>query len=161
MSRLGRAIRGLLLVVSLLGFLAAFYLTLVHYRGDIPRCYVVEGCAVVQTSKYSTILHVPIALLGTLYFALMFYLSIGVAATPGRRLILLYKTLAFVGALVAIPLFLIQAIVLHAYCTYCLVVELVLLVTWLASLGLAPQRRTTPDAPTDAPTDADSDSGPA
>ncbi len=72
MTRSSRIIRALLVLLSLTGYMAAFYLTLVRFRGGIPRCYVVEGCAVVQTSKYATILGVPIALLGTLYFALIF-----------------------------------------------------------------------------------------
>jgi uncharacterized membrane protein len=128
--------RGSLLLLSLLGFLAAYYLTLVHYRGGIPRCYVVEGCALVQTSKYSTILGIPIALPGTVYFALLFYLGIGLTTNPNRKLVLAYKVFAFAGALAAVPLFLLQAVVLRAYCTYCLVTEFVLVTTWLISLGL-------------------------
>ena len=66
----------------------------------------------------------------------MFYLGIALLAAPGRKVVLGYKILAFAGALVAVPLFLLQAMVLHAYCTYCLVVEFVLVGTWLLSLTL-------------------------
>jgi uncharacterized membrane protein len=135
------AIRGFLLVAALLGFLAAFYLTLVHYRGGIPRCYVVQGCDIVQTSRYSAIIGVPIALPGTIYFVLMFYLGIALLVMPKRAVVLAYKTLAYAGALAAIPLFLLQAAVLRAYCTYCIATEIVLVATWLASLALkAPAR---------------------
>ncbi len=51
-------------------------------------------------------------------------------------MVLGYKILAFARALAAVPLFLLQAAVLHAYCTYCLVTEFVLVVTWLVSLTL-------------------------
>lgn len=142
-TRLWWAVRVWLLVVALLGFLAAFYLTLVHYRGGIPRCYVVEGCAIVQTSKYSAILGIPIALPGALYFAAMFYLGIGLVVVPTRRVVLAYRILAFAGALAAVPLFLLQAAVLRAYCTYCLATEVVLVAMWLASLAL----RAAPHAP--------------
>jgi uncharacterized membrane protein len=141
------AILGFLLVTALLGFIAAFYLTLVHYRGGIPRCYVVQGCDIVQTSKYSAVLGVPIALPGTIYFALMFYLGIALCVVANRAVVLTYKTLAYAGALAAIPLFLLQAAVLRAYCTYCLATEIVLVSTWLASLVLKTPARASGKTP--------------
>ena len=59
------------------GFVISTYLTIVHYRGYVSPCYVVQGCETVQTSKYSVILGVPVALLGALFFGLMFYLAVG------------------------------------------------------------------------------------
>jgi uncharacterized membrane protein len=136
MRAAARLTRSCLPAISLLGFVAAFYLTLVHYRGGVPRCYVVEGCAIVQTSKYSTVLGIPIALPGTAYFALMFFLGIRLLEPLSRKLLLAYKILALAGVLVAVPLFLLQAVALRAYCTYCLVTEIVLVITWVASLTL-------------------------
>ena len=122
--------------------LSAFYLTLQHYRGGTPQCYVVDGCALVQTSKYSALFGVPIALPGAFFFAAMFSLGIALMIVPTRSLTLIYKILAYAGALAAIPLFLLQAVVLRAYCTYCLVTEVVLFALWLASFALraAPPR---------------------
>ena len=59
------------------GFVVAAYLTIVHYRGYVSPCYVVHGCEEVQTSKYSVILGVPVALAGAVFFGLLFYLSVG------------------------------------------------------------------------------------
>ena len=125
-----------LLLVSFLGFLVSLYLTFMHYRGVIPTCYVVQGCDVVQTSRYSAILGVPIALFGTMFFVLMFYLGIGLTTSQATKLVLTYKVLAYAGALAAIPLFLLQAVVLRAFCTYCLVTEVVLLLMWGGSFAL-------------------------
>jgi uncharacterized membrane protein len=138
--------RAALVVLALLGFLSALYLTLVHYRGGIPRCYVVQGCDIVQTSKYSAILGVPIALFGAAYFALMFYLGIGLMATPARKLVLAYKVLSYAGALAAVPLFLLQAAVLRAFCTYCLATEAVLLLMWVGSFAVKPAGPAVPAA---------------
>jgi uncharacterized membrane protein len=140
------SVRGSLVVLALLGFLSALYLTLVHYRGGIPRCYVVQGCDIVQTSKYSTVLGVPLALFGGVYFTLMFYLGIGLMATPTRKLVLGYKVLSYAGALAAIPLFLLQAVVLRAFCTYCLATEAVLLLMWVGSFAVKAARPATPSA---------------
>ena len=129
------------------GFVMSLYLTFVHYRGYVSPCYVVKGCEAVQTSKYSAILGVPLALLGTVFFALMFYLGIGLLTGSRVRVVQAYKVLAFVGALAIIPLFLLQAIVLKAFCTYCLASEAIMLVLWVASFLLgAPELRAAPDA---------------
>jgi len=96
----------------------------------------------VQTSAYSVLLGVPVALLGTLFFGLMFYLGIGLLTSSRVLLVNLYKVLAFVGALAIIPLFLLQAIVLKAFCTYCVLTEALMLLMWVMSFLLrAPGRR--------------------
>ena len=52
--------------VALAGLGIASYLTVVHYAGGEPVCAVAHGCAVVQTSEYSELAGVPVALLGVL-----------------------------------------------------------------------------------------------
>ncbi len=127
------------------GFVISLYLTFVHYRGYVSPCYVVHGCEEVQTSKYSVILGVPLALLGTLFFALMFYLGIGVLTSSRVLVVRVYKVLAFAGALAIIPLFLLQAIVLKAFCTYCVATEAIMLLHLggeLPAHGAGAERRT-------------------
>ncbi len=131
-----RGLRGFLLGVSFVGFLAAIYLTFQHYGEGLPKCFGADGCALVQTSTYSAVLGIPIALVGALFFAVMFSLGIALMAVPTRAVTLTYKILAHAGALAAIPLFLIQAVVLHAYCTLCLATELFLVTLWLACYAL-------------------------
>jgi uncharacterized membrane protein len=105
----------------------------VHYRGYVSPCYVVHGCEEVQTSKYSVILGVPVALLGTVFFGLMFYLGIGLLTSSRVLVLRVYRVLAFAGALAIIPLFLLQAIVLKAFCTYCVATEAIMLFLWVLS----------------------------
>jgi len=119
------------------GFVISLYLTFVHYRGYVSPCYVVHGCEEVQTSKYSVILGVPLALVGAIFFGLMFYLGIGLLTSSRLRVVQIYKVVAFAGALAIIPLFLLQAIVLKAFCTYCVATEALMLVLWVASFWLA------------------------
>ena len=73
-----------LLGAAFAGFVLSMYLTLVHYRGYVSPCFVVHGCEQVQTSRYSVVLGIPVALLGTVFFALMFYLAIGVLTRSAR-----------------------------------------------------------------------------
>ena len=133
-----RALRVFLLCAAFLGFTISLYLTFMHYRGAIPPCHIVRGCEAVQTSRYAVIIGIPVALLGTVFFTIMFYMGIGLLVDPSVMLVRSYKVMAYAGALSAIPLFLVQAILLKAYCSYCLATEVVLLSLWAGSFLLTP-----------------------
>ena len=141
MKRPRRWVPWTIAAVSYAGFVVAAYLTIVHYRGYVSPCYVVHGCETVQTSKYSVILGVPVALAGAVFFGLMFYLAVGLLRSPSLMLVRAFKVLAFLGALAIIPLFLLQAIVLKAFCTYCVATEIIMLAIWILSFLLAAPER--------------------
>ena len=117
MTRRARWVPWTLAALAYAGFVVSAYLTIVHYRGYVSPCYVVQGCETVQTSKYSVILGVPVALAGAVFFGLLFYLAVGLLRSSALTLVRVFKVLAFLGALAIIPLFLLQAIVLKAFCT--------------------------------------------
>ncbi len=136
-----RLVPGLLMAASFVGFAISIYLTFTHVRGSIPPCHVVKGCETVQTSKYAVILGIPTALYGAVFFGLMFYLAIALLTGVRPAVVVpAYKVLAYAGALAVIPLFLLQAIVLKAYCSYCLVTEVMMLGMWAGSFLLASGR---------------------
>jgi len=135
-----------LTAASYAGFAISVYLTFVHYRGYVSPCYVVHGCEQVQTSRFSVILGVPVALLGTAFFTVMFYLGIALLTRSGVRLVRTYKVLAYLAALAVIPLFLLQAIALRAFCSYCVASEAIMLSLWIVSFLLA-----SPDGPARRP----------
>jgi uncharacterized membrane protein len=137
MGRRQRVVRVALVVLALAGFLISFYLTLTHYRNLIPPCYVTSGCESVVTSRYATILGIPLSLIGTIFFAVMFYLGIALITGPPNKVMRAYELLAFAGILVAIVLFLLQAVVLKAYCSYCLGTEAIALSIWAGNLMVA------------------------
>ncbi|MHB8870260.1 MAG: vitamin K epoxide reductase family protein [Thermoleophilia bacterium] len=128
------AVRIALVLLALVGFLISFYLTLTHYRNAVPPCYVTTGCETVVTSRYAVILGVPLSLIGTLFFALMFYLGIALVTGPTPMVLRAYDLVAFAGILAAVALFLLQAVVLKAYCSYCLATEAIALLLWAGSL---------------------------
>ena len=138
MDRTRRAARIALVALAFVGFLISFYLTVTHYRNAVPPCYVTSGCESVVTSRYSTILGIPLSLFGAAFFAIMFYLGISLTTGSNRVVIRAYDLLAFAGILAAIVLFLLQAVVLKAYCIYCLGTEAVALLIWAGSLVAAP-----------------------
>ncbi len=67
-----RTLRITLLVLAVLGLAIASYLTYVHYAGIKPACTAGESCTKVQTSVYSKLAGVPVALIGLLgYIAIV------------------------------------------------------------------------------------------
>jgi uncharacterized membrane protein len=60
------------IVLSLIGIGIAGYLTYVHYAGISPVCEIAHGCEKVQTSEWSKLAGVPVALLGLLTYVVIF-----------------------------------------------------------------------------------------
>jgi uncharacterized membrane protein len=72
-----RTVRITLIVLTLLGLAVASYVTYVHYAGIKPACTAGESCTKVQTSRYSEIEGVPVALIGLIgYVAILLSLLI-------------------------------------------------------------------------------------
>jgi uncharacterized membrane protein len=67
-----RRLRIILTVMAVLGVGLASYLTYIHYAGIKPLCGRNGGdCEIVQTSKYSHIAGVPVALIGLIGYVLI------------------------------------------------------------------------------------------
>jgi uncharacterized membrane protein len=61
-----------MIVLAVIGLGVASYLTYVHYAGIKPACTAGESCTKVQTSVYSKLAGVPVALIGLLgYIAIL------------------------------------------------------------------------------------------
>lgn len=109
-----------MMVVSLLGFLDATYLTMKHYLGTALTCAIFEGCDVVTTSAYSMILGVPVALLGAIYYLSMF-LSVAYYLDSQKLRILSFAAYVTVtGFLASLVFMYIQIFILKALCIYCI-----------------------------------------
>lgn len=116
------------LIVALIGFADATYLTIEHFRGVIPPCSATGGCETVLTGPYAAPLGIPVALVGA-----VFYLAVVVssfmyieskhagALRPYHRSFLKWVLIFTVLAMLASLWFIfVQAFILHAYCIYCL-----------------------------------------
>jgi uncharacterized membrane protein len=66
-----RVLRIIMLALTLIGLGLASYLTYVHYAGIKPACTAGESCTKVQTSVYSELAGVPVALMGLIGYALI------------------------------------------------------------------------------------------
>ena len=118
-SRVLPRIAWVLLVVSMLGFADAAYLTAKHYTGETPTCIIFSGCDVVTTSTYSTIGGIPIALLGALFYLGVFVLMLIFVDRRATMALKIVAVISLPAILFTSWLVYLQLFVLHALCFYC------------------------------------------
>ncbi len=124
------------LIVALLGFADATYLSVEHYQNVIPPCSITGGCETVLTSAYSTMFGVPDSFVGAAYYLLIL---IGIASyleSKKTRLLKYALMLTVVGFVMSLWFVYLQAFVLHAYCAYCLGSALTSTVLFVAAVYL-------------------------
>lgn len=126
-----RALRLALLGVSAAGIAVAGYLTAVHYRPAALICTGGGGCETVQESEYAVLAGVPVAVLGLAAWVAVLALTLwGSELARTLTAALALSAAAFAAYLVALQLFVIDAV-----CVWCIVND-VLLVPLLALLAL-------------------------
>jgi len=131
----------LIAVLAFLGFLDATYLTILHYKNAFPPCTITKGCETVLTSKYATVLGVPIALLGSLFYACTIAVCI-LSYHHSKRIF--SNTIFFIaatGTIVSILLFYIQLVILKNFCQYCVLSEVINLSIFFLSYSLFKKRK--------------------
>lgn len=109
------------ILISFIGFLDSFYLTIQHFRQGIVPCYVFEGCDEVLSSKYASIYGVPVSLIGVVYYLTNFLLAVFYFDTKNKKVIQLLRILPLLGFLATILFVYLQAFVIKSFCFYCVV----------------------------------------
>ncbi len=130
---LEKKIRTYLIALGMIGLLDSLYLSYIKITNTTASCAGIGDCDVVNSSPYSEIYGIPIALLGAGAYLLMLFLLVmesrgGVWRTRGPLVVFLFT---LVGVIYSAYLTYIEIAVLHAICPYC-VVSAVVLVLMLA-----------------------------
>lgn len=120
LSRNHKVAIGLLLGLAIAGFIDATYLTLEHYMGGVPPCFVSTGCDTVTTSIYSKLFGIYVAVYGALYYLALIILCIHIINTNKYHLFKYVAHVTWVGFLMSLYFTGLQVFVIRAYCDYCL-----------------------------------------
>ncbi len=115
-----KVIAAVWLSLSLIGFLDATYLTIQHYRGMFLDCGPLMDCDVVMTSPFAVIGGIPLALLGALYYLAILILTVAYYDRKHLFLLSVIANVTILGFLTSLFLFYLQAVVIRAFCFYCL-----------------------------------------
>ena len=110
-------------VLALLGLGDALYLAALHLQGEVPPCGGYGGCAQVNTSPYAEIFGIPVAAFGALLYAVV--LGVGLARLRTRGSLYARATLSLYSLILSGAIFMayltgVEAMVLHAFCYWCL-----------------------------------------
>lgn len=118
------------MLLGVVGLGVAGYLTWAHYDDSVLVC-AIGGCETVQSSRYSTIGSIPIALLGMLMFAALTGLAgLRLMRTPPlghETLTLVAWGMLLAGILYYLYLTYVELFVLNAICQWCVITSLVAL----------------------------------
>jgi uncharacterized membrane protein len=119
-----------ILILSVIGFLLSVYLTYLHYTdGQSAFCSQGSDCDVVRQSSYSSILGIPVALLGAVGYVLIFWFTYVSIARSTRWLLLYIISLA--GFAFSLYLTYLEIVVIKAICPYCLVSALIMTIIFI------------------------------
>jgi uncharacterized membrane protein len=114
-------------VASLIGLVDSIYLTIEHLSGRSVKCTIVHGCSEVLSSSYASFRGVPLALVGAIAYFIVF--SLGTLAAFNYRFAgRLLPVVVGVMFLTTLWLFYLQAVVIKAFCQFCLLSALVTVV---------------------------------
>ncbi len=120
-ARPGQSLRRAELVLGAIGLIDALYLVWIKISSSTAMCFGVGDCEAVNTSVYSTIHGIPIAVFGALAYAAI----LGCLLLEPRMSLftewgpLIVFGLAFAGTLYSAYLTYIEIAVLHKICPYC------------------------------------------
>lgn len=112
-----------------MGLVDSIYLTWVKYTGAYALCGPIGDCESVNSSQYSEVFGIPIALLGAGAYALIILLLVlerygGVWIEYGQTIVF---GMSLIGVLYSIYLTYIEIAVLKAICPYCVISAIILL----------------------------------
>ena len=109
-----------LLIVALVGFVDASYLTIEHFQGRIPPCSITGGCEQVLTSSYSEVLGIPVSLTGAIFYLLVLVGAFSYLESKKTKFLKWTLILTIPAFLSSLWFVYIQVFTLYSYCIYCL-----------------------------------------
>ena len=115
-------IKYLLIIIFLLISLASS--AILAFEPLSVVCNVEQGCALVQNSVYAHTFGIKNSLYGVGIFSLLSIITVLQILKPTKIKKKIIKFSLIVGSAIAIYFLVLQIFVLHAYCKYCLVVDL-------------------------------------
>jgi len=134
-------LRKALMALSLIGLADAIYLTYIKLAAD-GICVAGEGCEIVNTSVYSQIYGIPVAVLGGLAYVAMLVVLL---LEPGNEFFefngpLIVLGISIFGVLYSAYLTYLELYVIRAICEFCVLSAVVL--TFMLILSAARMQRT-------------------
>ncbi len=125
------------LIAAIIGALDAAYLTWVKLSHNEKLCAPGLGdCFTVNTSRYSEVYGIPIAIFGLAAFLAIIFILLGESRIPflQENGSLALFGISLVGVIYSAYLSYLEEFVLHAWCPYCVLSAIMILTIFIASI---------------------------
>ena len=86
-----------------------------------------EGCDIVQTSQYASTFGIKNSYYGVFIFTFLTLISLWHIKIPGKRKKFIIHSAIIIGSIISLYFIYLQKFVLNAWCKYCLVVDISLI----------------------------------
>ena len=114
------------IILAIAGILVSIYLYLIKFD-VVPLVCGLSSCDLINQSKYSYIMGIPVSLLGVIFYGILLVLL-------WFKKIMYIKIVALCGLIFSVYLTYIEAFVLNAFCQWCLFSAWLVLSIFAASL---------------------------
>lgn len=106
--------------LGVVGLIDSGYLFATRLSGNSLVCGVLDGCNVVAASPYSNLFGTPLSLWGVLFYLGALALLVGFSFLPLQVSRNLFLAWTFLGVVMSAYFVYVQAVLIQAFCTYCL-----------------------------------------
>lgn len=136
-----RSLRTAILIMAALGVLVASYLIYIKFNPASPFCIAGGGCEAVNSSRYSEVAGIPIAVFGTLTYLAIIALVLLEPRLPlaGEWGPMAIFGLGLAGTLYSAYLTYIELAVIHQVCPYCVTSAVLITLIFVASIFRLPR----------------------
>ena len=131
-----KRLRQIAIALSVLGLLVAAYMTVYKYAKIEAMCVGSSGCSEVNSSRYSEINGIPVAVLGMVGYAAILALLF-LEQRPGifqENGTMMFFGVSLLGFLFTLYLIYVEVALIHAYCPFCLTSQAVMTVIFIISV---------------------------
>ncbi len=108
------------MILSFLGFLDAAYLSSHALLGTPLKCTITNSCATIASSPYSTIVGIPVPVIGVFFYLGIFFGAMVYREFGGEKVIRAISLLTVCGFLMSIWLIIVQLFIEKTICEYCM-----------------------------------------
>jgi uncharacterized membrane protein len=129
--------RAVIIVLSFIGVIVAIYLTYLYYnKAETSFCVTGSSCDIVRLSAYSSIVGIPVSLIGGVGYFLLFIVAVSNTSDRTKWLTLYFISLP--GLVFSIYLTYVEIFVLKAICSFCLLSAIVITAIFIVVLFKKP-----------------------
>jgi uncharacterized membrane protein len=130
------------IILSLIGIFDTAYLSYARFTSSPLSCGSSGGCNAVAASEYSAMFGVPLAYAGLLFYMVVFVLGLRLFSEGNtlflRKFLFLVTSIGFLSSAYFVY---VQAVLIEAFCIYCLVSAVMSVLLFLVSLWIYREKK--------------------